>query len=63
MPEQELYEPPLLAEDYAILLVPGWNNTNNGHVTGSEFAAPRRLLERLGIENHLLLVPRNGSVM
>jgi hypothetical protein len=63
MPEQELYEPPLLAEDYVILIVPGWNNTNNGHVTGSDFAAPRRLLDRLGIENHLLLVPRNGSVM
>ena len=63
MPEQELYEPPVLAEDYVILLVPGWNYTNNGHVTGSDFAAPRRLLDRLGIENHLLLVPPNGSVM
>lgn len=63
MPEQELYEPPLLAKDYVILLVPGWNYTNNGHVTGSDFAAPRRLLDRLGIENHLLLVPPNGSVM
>ncbi len=63
MPEQELYEPPEFAEDYVILLVPGWNYTNNGHITGSDFAAPRRLLNRLGIENHLLLVPPNGSVM
>ena len=63
MPEQELYEPPLLAKDYVILLVPGWNYTNNEHVTGSDFAAPRRLLDRFGIENHLLLVPPNGSVM
>jgi len=63
MPEQELYEPPELAENYVILLVPGWNYTNNGHITGSDFAAPRRLLDRLGIENHLLLVPPNGSVM
>ena len=46
-----------------ILLVPGWNYANNGHVTGSDFTAPRRLLDRLGIENHLLLVPPNGSVM
>lgn len=63
MPEQELYEPPVLTEDYVILLVPGWNYTNNGRITGSDFAAPRRLLDRLGIENHLLLVPPNGSVM
>ena len=46
-----------------MLLVPGWNYANNGHVTGSDFAAPRRLLDRLGVENHLLLVPPNGSVM
>ena len=63
MPERELYEPPEFAEDYVILLVPGWNYTNNGHITVSDFAAPRRLLDRLGIENHLLLVPPNGSVM
>jgi arsenate reductase-like glutaredoxin family protein len=62
-PEHELYDPPIAVEDYVILLVPGWNYTNNGHVTGSDFAAPRRLLDRLGIDNHLLLVPPNGSVM
>jgi hypothetical protein len=63
IPEQELYEPPSSVGDYVILLVPGWNYTNNGHVTGSDFAAPKRLLDRLGVENHLLLVPSNGSVM
>ncbi len=63
IPEQELYEPPSSAGDYVILLVPGWNYTNTGHVTGSDFAAPRRLLDRLGVENHLLLVPPNGSVL
>jgi hypothetical protein len=63
MPEEELYAPHPSVEDYVILLVPGWNYTNSGHITGSDFAVPRRLLDRLGIENHLLLVPPNGSVM
>jgi len=63
MPEELLYEPPPSMEDYVILLVPGWNYVNNGHITGSDFAAPMRLLERLEVENELLLVPSNGSVM
>ncbi len=63
MPEEQLYVPPPSVDDYVILLVPGWNYANNGHVTGSDFAAPRRLLDRLEIENYLLLVPSNGSVI
>jgi hypothetical protein len=63
MPEDQLYEPPATAGDYVVLLVPGWNYENNGHVTGSDFAAPRVLLDRLQIENRLVLVPSNGSVM
>jgi hypothetical protein len=63
MPEEQLYIPPSSVEDYVILLVPGWNYTNNGHVTGSDFSTPRRLLDRLEIENRLVLVPSNGSVM
>ncbi len=63
MPEELLYVPPPSVDDYVILLVPGWNYANNGHVTGSDFAAPRRLFDRLEIKNYLLLVPSNGSVM
>lgn len=63
MPEEQLFIPPAAVEDYVVLLVPGWNYTNSGHLTGSDFAAPRRLLDQLEIENHLLLVPPNGSVM
>lgn len=63
MPEELLYEPPPSMEGYVILLVPGWNYVNNGHITGSDFAAPMRLLDRLEVENELLLVPSNGSVM
>ncbi len=63
MPEQELFTPPPGVEQYLVLLVPGWNYVNNGHITGSDFAAPRRLIDKLGIENELILVPPNGSVM
>jgi len=48
---------------YRVLFVPGWNYIDNGHITGSDFAAPRLQIDRLGIENHLILVPANGSVM
>jgi hypothetical protein len=63
LPREELFVPPVSVDDYLVLLVPGWNYVANGHVTGSDFAAPRRLIDRLGIENHLVLVPSNGSVM
>jgi hypothetical protein len=63
MSEPRLYEPNPAMDDYAILMVPGWNYRNNGHVTGSDFAAPRRLIDRLGVENELVMVPSNGSVL
>lgn len=61
--DDELFAPPQGVDDYQVLLVPGWNYANNGHITGSDFAAPRRLLDRLGVDHQLVLVPSNGSVM
>lgn len=63
LPDEELMRPPKVLDDYLVLLVPGWNYENNGHITGSDFAAPRRLIDRLGINNELVPVPSNGSVM
>ncbi|MEM7565488.1 MAG: hypothetical protein AAF353_21020 [Pseudomonadota bacterium] len=60
---EDLFNPPDSVENYLVLLVPGWNYVANGHITGSDFAAPRRLLDEIGIENHLVLVPSNGSVL
>ncbi|HEY5740772.1 MAG TPA: hypothetical protein VIW27_13675 [Gammaproteobacteria bacterium] len=60
--KRELFAPPSATEDLLVLLVPGWNYVDNGHVTGSDFAAPRRLIDRLGIDNELVMVPSNGSV-
>ena len=60
---EELFRQPESVKDYLVLMVPGWNYVANGHITGSDFAAPRRLLDELGIENHLILVPSNGSVI
>jgi hypothetical protein len=62
LPRSELFVPPPATEDLLVLLVPGWNYVDNGHVTGSDFAAPRRLIDQLGIDNELVLVPSNGSV-
>ncbi len=62
MPEEELLRHPDSVENYLVLWVPGWNYKNNGHITGSDFAAPRRLIDELGIEGELIMVPSNGSV-
>ena len=62
LPEYELFEPPANTKDLVILMVPGWNYVDNGHVTGSDFATPRQLIDRLGVDNELVLVPSNGSV-
>lgn len=51
-----------LAKDYQVLVMPGWNYVDNGYLTGSDMALPRRLLTQMGIENHFLLPPSNGSV-
>ncbi len=47
---------------YMVLFVPGWDYVENGHLTGAVFAEPRRLVTGLGIENHLVEIPTNGSV-
>ncbi len=47
---------------YSVLFVPGWNYVDNGYLTGSDLALPRKLISDLGIENHLILTPSNGSV-
>lgn len=62
LPREQLFAPPEATGDLLVLMVPGWDYLKNGHVTGSDFAAPRRLAERLGIENELVPVAPNGSV-
>jgi len=47
---------------YMMLFVPGWDYVENGHITGADFATPRVLVADLGIENHLVEIPPNGSV-
>jgi hypothetical protein len=47
---------------YRVLFVPGWNYIDNGYLTGSDLALPRQLISDLGVENHLVLTPSNGSV-
>lgn len=50
------------AADYIILFVPGWDYKKSGHKTGSDLATPRNLLAELGLKNHLVEIPPNGSV-
>jgi len=45
-----------------VLFVPGWDYVENGHLTGADFAQPRKLVSRFGIENHLVELPPTGSV-
>ncbi|CAB1057355.1 hypothetical protein D1BOALGB6SA_2094 [Olavius sp. associated proteobacterium Delta 1] len=45
-----------------LLFVPGWDYVENGHLTGADFAEPRKLVTGLGIENHLVEIPTTGSV-
>jgi hypothetical protein len=47
---------------YMVLFVPGWDYVENGHLTGADFAEPGKLITGLGIENHLVEIPTNGSV-
>jgi len=47
---------------YMVLFVPGWNYVENGHLTGADFAEPRQLITKLGIENYLVEIPPHGSV-
>lgn len=47
---------------YVILFVPGWDYKESGHFTGADFAVPRKLMTEIGLENHLVKIPSNGSV-
>jgi hypothetical protein len=47
---------------YRVLLVPGWDYRSNGKVTGSDLARPRKLLDRLGMDNRLVEIDPVGSV-
>lgn len=47
---------------YRVLLVPGWDYRSNGKVTGADFAKPRKLLTRLGMDNRLIEINPVGSV-
>jgi hypothetical protein len=45
-----------------VLLVPGWDHRANGKATGSDFAQPRKLLTRVGMDNRLIEIDPVGSV-
>ncbi|MFT5116447.1 MAG: hypothetical protein ACI8P9_005818 [Parasphingorhabdus sp.] len=62
LPRSQLYQKPETRDEYIILLIPGWNYVANGKITGSDFSSPRKLIDDLGIENHLVRVPTTGSV-
>ena len=47
---------------YLVLFVPGWDYAENGHLTGADFAQPRKLVTGFGIENYLVELPPTGSV-
>jgi hypothetical protein len=47
---------------YMVLFVPGWDYVESGYLTGADFAEPRKLITKLGIENYLVEIPPHGSV-
>lgn len=47
---------------YVVLFVPGWDYAENGHLTGADFTAPRKLATAFGFENYLVALPPTGSV-
>lgn len=49
-------------DSYLVLFVPGWNYVENGHLTGADFAEPRKLATALGLENYLVALVSTGSV-
>ncbi len=50
------------ANEYVVLIVPGWGYQTNADVTGSDLATPREIITGLGFENHLVAVEDTGSV-
>lgn len=53
---------PGLVAAYTVLFVPGWDYRDNGHLTGADFARPRAIATRIGLDNHLVALPPTGSV-
>jgi len=49
-------------QDILIMLVPGYDYAENGHVTGADFKRPRALLEQAGYEVLLVDIDPIGSV-
>jgi hypothetical protein len=50
------------ANEYLILIVPGWGYQTNSAETGADLATPRQIIAGLGFENHLVEVEDTGSV-
>ena len=50
------------ADDYTILVIPGWGYQSSADETGADLARPREIIDSLGFENHLVAVEDNGSV-
>lgn len=50
------------ANEYMVLVVPGWGYQSNADVTGADLATPREVIAGLGFENHLVAVEDTGSV-
>lgn len=50
------------ANEYLVLIVPGWGYLTNASQTGSDLARPRQIIAGLGFENHLVAVEDTGSV-
>lgn len=47
---------------YVVLLVPGWNYVENGHLTGADLETAQDIVTRLGFENHVIGIDPIGSV-
>tara|TARA_R110002049_G_scaffold195501_1_gene364610 strand:+ start:194 stop:1384 length:1191 start_codon:yes stop_codon:yes gene_type:complete len=50
------------ADEYLVLMVPGWGYQSNADETGADLAKPRAIIAGLGFETHLVEVENNGSV-
>ncbi len=50
------------ADEYLILVVPGWGYQSSADETGADLAKPREIINGLGFETHLVEVEDNGSV-
>ncbi|MCU7843262.1 MAG: hypothetical protein KZQ93_05430 [Candidatus Thiodiazotropha sp. (ex Monitilora ramsayi)] len=48
---------------YLVLFVPGWDYAEIGHLTGADFAKPRKLATEFGLENYFVELPPTGGVV